>query len=56
MTHIIRTIATISMIAITAPAVAGGISFDLPRLDFPQPSPDATRACLEITHCAAPAR
>lgn len=29
----------------TAPAFAGGISFDLPRLDFPAPQPDASRDC-----------
>lgn len=27
------------------PAAAGGISFDLPRLDFPAPGTDTSRDC-----------
>lgn len=29
----------------TAPAVALGFSFDLPRLDFPAPKPTVSRDC-----------
>lgn len=39
------------------PAHAGGISIDLPRLDFPAPQPDASRDCASpatvTTTCAA---
>jgi hypothetical protein len=28
-----------------APAFAGGIVFDIPRLDFPAPQPEITRDC-----------
>lgn len=38
------------------PAQAGGISFDLPRLDFSAPQPDASRDCASLatvaTNCA----
>ena len=30
-----------ALVAIAAPASAGGVSFDLPRLDFPGPGGDA---------------
>ncbi len=35
------------------PAAAGGIAFDLPRLDFPAPGADTTRACPVLTSPAA---
>ena len=38
----------------TAPAFAGGIGFDLPRLDFPAPLPQTTRDCA-TTASIAPA-
>ena len=34
------------------PAQAGGISFDLPRLDFSAPQPDASRACASLATVA----
>lgn len=38
------------------PVSAGGISFDLPRLDFPPPVPQTTRGSTAQTTCVAPAR
>ncbi|HQU66828.1 MAG TPA: hypothetical protein PLI43_01385 [Albidovulum sp.] len=35
------------------PAHAGGISFDLPRLDFPAPQPDASRDCASLATVTA---
>jgi len=42
-----------ALIASPLPALAGGIAFDLPRLDFPAPSGEATRGCNEavLTVC-----
>ena len=37
-----------------APAFAGGIGFDLPRLDFPAPQPQTARDCA-TTASIAPA-
>lgn len=34
----------LSLVAL--PAAAGGISFDLPRLDFPAPGADTSRDCM----------
>lgn len=34
------------------PAHAGGMSFDLPRLDFPAPQPDASRDCASLATVA----
>ncbi len=31
------------------PTLAGGFSFDLPRLDFPAPRPETTRDCQMTT-------
>ena len=31
------------------PTLAGGFSFDLPRLDFPAPRPETTRDCQTMT-------
>ena len=35
------------------PAAAGSVAFDLPRLDFPAPGADTTRACQVLTSPAA---
>lgn len=45
MKHIRTTITALAFGLLTAPAFAGGVSFDLPRLDFPTPTPETTRDC-----------
>lgn len=37
----------------TAPAFAGGLGFDLPRLDFPAPQPQTTRDCASTANIAS---
>ncbi|MCB2129634.1 MAG: hypothetical protein KDE03_11270 [Rhodobacteraceae bacterium] len=55
--------AAMAMGATTAiPAMAGGLSFDLPRLQFPAPETGTTRACTPVAtpghpgDCAGDAR
>jgi hypothetical protein len=45
MTRIRMSLTALAFGLVAMPALAGGIAFDLPRLDFPAPTPDATRAC-----------
>jgi hypothetical protein len=48
--------ATMAMSAATAlPATAGGLSFDLPRLQFPAPGTGTTRACTPVATPGLPA-
>ena len=48
----LRTLFLAISLGLTAiPAAAGGITFDLPRLTFPQPQPDVTRDCAPMTIC-----
>lgn len=53
------TLAALALGVAALPALAGGISFDLPRLDFPAPAPatsgaDASRDCTLPLLPAAP--
>jgi hypothetical protein len=55
------TLAALALGLAALPALAGGISFDLPRLDFPAPAPapatagaDASRDCTLPLLPAAP--
>ncbi|SPH16689.1 hypothetical protein DEA8626_00200 [Defluviimonas aquaemixtae] len=45
MEHLRTAIFALALGLLAAPALAGGVSFDLPRLDFPAPAPETTRDC-----------
>ncbi|MCV2873742.1 hypothetical protein OEZ71_15695 [Defluviimonas sp. WL0050] len=46
----IRTLITAIALGLTAaPALAGGVTFDLPRLQFPTDGAGATRGCHSVT-------
>ncbi|OYX44910.1 MAG: hypothetical protein B7Z02_03585 [Rhodobacterales bacterium 32-67-9] len=49
MAYIRATFIALAFGLVALPAVAGGISFDLPRLDFPAPGTDTSRDCTAVT-------
>ncbi len=54
MTYIRATFAALAFGLMALPAMAGGISFDLPRLDFPAPSTETSRDCGALALPGAP--
>jgi len=49
MTHSRTTLLALVMVAFAAPAMAGGFTFDLPRLTFPEPTPPTVgQACTDL--------
>lgn len=56
MTRLKTTLLAVAVAALAAPAMAGGISFDLPRLIFPTPKPVvSSQSCTAPTTLNAPA-
>jgi hypothetical protein len=55
MTQIRATLAALAFGLAAQPVLAGGIPFDLPRLDFPAPSADTSRDCTAAPLTGAPA-
>lgn len=49
MTRIRMILTALLLGLIAAPALAGGIAMDLPRLQFPTDGADTTRGCLSVT-------
>lgn len=48
MTHSRATLTALAFGLVALPALAGGISFDLPRLDFPAPETETSRDCVTV--------
>ena len=54
MTHIRATLIALAFGVAALPALAGGFSFDLPRLDFPAPGTETSRDCAPVANPGAP--
>ncbi len=54
MTHIRATLTALAFGVVALPAFAGGIPFDLPRLDFPAPGTETSRDCATVAAPGAP--